>query len=73
MNEKTECTRETERKESDKEWLESRKSKRPKQDKVRKSKSKGQDESFQKESFIERQAENELEDTLVKTAFSTLP
>ena len=67
MIEKTECTRETERKERDKEWLESRKSKRPKQEKVRKSKSKGQDESF-----IERQAESELEDLLVKTAFSTL-
>jgi len=67
MTEKTECTRETQRKERDKEWLESRKSKRPKQEKVRKSKSKGQDESF-----IEREAENELEDLLIKTAFSTL-
>lgn len=67
MTEKTECTRETERKERDKAWLESRKSKRPKQEKVRKSKSKGQDESF-----IERQAESELEDLLVKTAFSAL-
>ena len=67
MTEKTECTRETERKERDKEWLESRKAKNPKQEQVRKSKSKGQDENF-----IERQAENELEDLLVKTAFSTL-
>ena len=65
MSQETECTREVERKERDKEWLESRKAKNP--NKVRKSKSKGQDESF-----IERQTENELEDLLVKTAFSTL-
>ena len=51
--------------EEDKEWLEARKAKHPKQHRVRKSKSKGKGEKF-----IERQTENELEDLAIKTAFS---
>lgn len=51
----------------DKQWLEARKSKKSKQDMVRKSKSKGKDESF-----IERQVEDELENLVIKTAFSAL-
>lgn len=49
----------------DKEWLEARKSKHSKKDRARQSKEKD-------ESFVERQTENEFEDLLVKTAFSTL-
>jgi len=66
MSEKktTQCERETTARKSDEEWMKDRKSKRAK---IKKSHSKENDESF-----IERQAENELEDLLVKTAFSTL-
>jgi len=60
----TQCERETQTRKSDEEWMKHRKSKRAK---IKKSYSKENDESF-----IERQAQNELEDLLVKTAFSTL-
>ena len=60
----TQCEREIQTRKSDEAWMKHRKSKRAK---VKKSHSKENDESF-----IERQAENELEDLLVKTAFSTL-
>jgi len=60
----TQCERETQARKSDKAWMKERKSK---QAKIKKSHAKKNDESF-----IERQVENELEDLLVKTAFSAI-
>jgi len=60
MSIEKECNRK-----KDKEWLEARKTKRSKKERGRKGKEKD-------ESFVERQVEDELEDLLIKTAFSTL-